>query len=1089
MTSSSSLYGTVTQQNTNSGNSTSLYGEAGTPIPDSSGNVVVRGDLYVLSGNILTTATTGNIFPANATTINLGNAATTVNIGAGSGTTTINNNLVVDGSINGYTLPADGTNTQVLATDGSGNLYWTNNFDTTYTIDASATTGGANFNLVGNDISTDTIKFAEGTGISVVRTNANTITFTNTGVLNPYTIDASTTTGGANLNLTDGITSDSVKFASGTNTSVTRTDASTITFDSVDTTYTIDAASTTGGANINLLGSDSSTDTIKIASGSGIVVAQTNPGLITITNSAPADPYNIDATATTGGANLNLNNAVGTDSVAFKGTGGTTVTRTSDSIITIASTDTNTTYTQDVSGVVGGASLNLVGSDSTIDPVKFASGTNVTVTATDASTITIEATDTNTTYDFSASSTTLGANLRLVGSDSTTDTVKLANGNHITATYSSATEITLGSDATSANTANTIVSRDAAGEFSAGGATLGLVTVGVANDYTISTTSGNLNLDSATGIVSATTIQATVAGTGPGTGLNLYSNDAGQALHLYDDFVQIASGTNGDWVFNPDGTTDFPNYKFPAADGTINQILATNGSGTLSFTSNPIFAGVTGGNVTVGVDTDNTISTSTGNLVLQTAAGTNAGTMTLTAGANGAITLAPNGTGSVVNTFSNGGNLTNNRNYVFGNIRNSTTAGQGYIWALNSVPFTSTGSSISGTTLTIGTLTAGTVAIGQVIVGTGVTSGTIITAGSGSTWTVSPSQTVASTAINGVSVATRGINIDNSAESTATPGMVIRGFSNGALNGQRPRVIMEKSRGTSASPSANAVADVLGSIEATGYTSTGWLNDNIVGVTPAQMVFAVSENWVSNTNLGTVFAMNLAPTATTITSQANLVQVMNVTPQTAAFRADATTFSQGKSGTATYASLGLTGNTLTASNANNTFIRQGTTNTTLPALNVRYQRTDQTGSSDLDGVDFRLSTAGTTTTNNIARIDAQYRTSGFHQVGISVSTDNFAADADTVIRMQADKTAIRATPTGTTGTASDILTVESTKVTSAVPVAFPVYTAAAANAITGAVGWQICISNSASGANPNGMMAFWDTTNARWSYIHDNTAV
>ena len=58
-----------------------------------------------------------------------------------------------------------------------------------------------------------------------------------------------------------------------------------------------------------------------------------------------------------------------------------------------------------------------------------------------------------------------------------------------------------------------------------------------------------------------------------------------------------------------------------------------------------------------------------------------------------------------------------------------------------------------------------------------------------------------------------------------------------------------------------------------------------------------------------------------------------------------------------------------------------------------------------------------------------------------------------------------------------------------VPVQFPVYTAAQANALAGNVGQQICISNSAGGGNPNGMMAFWDTTNTRWSYVHDNTAV
>jgi hypothetical protein len=33
------------------------------------------------------------------------------------------------------------------------------------------------------------------------------------------------------------------------------------------------------------------------------------------------------------------------------------------------------------------------------------------------------------------------------------------------------------------------------------------------------------------------------------------------------------------------------------------------------------------------------------------------------------------------------------------------------------------------------------------------------------------------------------------------------------------------------------------------------------------------------------------------------------------------------------------------------------------------------------------------------------------------------------------------------------------------------------------------VSDSAGGSHPNGMIAFWDTTNNRWSYIHDNSAV
>jgi len=107
---------------------------------------------------------------------------------------------------------------------------------------------------------------------------------------------------------------------------------------------------------------------------------------------------------------------------------------------------------------------------------------------------------------------------------------------------------------------------------------------------------------------------------------------------------------------------------------------------------------------------------------------------------------------------------------------------------------------------------------------------------------------------------------------------------------------------------------------------------------------------------------------------------------------------------------------------------------------------------------------------------------------MSVSTDSFSADTDRIYVGSRASTKIRATPSGG-GTASDILTVTDTNVTSARPFVFPAYTAAAANAITGAVGWQIAITDSAGGSNPNGMMAFWDTTNARWSYIHDNSAV
>jgi hypothetical protein len=90
----------------------------------------------------------------------------------------------------------------------------------------------------------------------------------------------------------------------------------------------------------------------------------------------------------------------------------------------------------------------------------------------------------------------------------------------------------------------------------------------------------------------------------------------------------------------------------------------------------------------------------------------------------------------------------------------------------------------------------------------------------------------------------------------------------------------------------------------------------------------------------------------------------------------------------------------------------------------------------------------------------------------------------TTAKYRSDTFVIASAAYGTTGV--DRLTVDSAKITAALPIQFPSYTAVAANAITGAVGQQIAITNS---PTVGGRMAFWDTTNARWSYISDNTAV
>ena len=87
----------------------------------------------------------------------------------------------------------------------------------------------------------------------------------------------------------------------------------------------------------------------------------------------------------------------------------------------------------------------------------------------------------------------------------------------------------------------------------------------------------------------------------------------------------------------------------PNAQGAVSTVLTNDGSGNLSWAL-PGGGGSTFGNITIAVDTDNTISTTTGDLILQTQAGVNSGVITIEAGAGNDIVVEPNGLGRVLLT-------------------------------------------------------------------------------------------------------------------------------------------------------------------------------------------------------------------------------------------------------------------------------------------------------------------------------------------------------------------------------------------------------------------------------------------------------
>ncbi len=117
-------------------------------------------------------------------------------------------------------------------------------------------------------------------------------------------------------------------------------------------------------------------------------------------------------------------------------------------------TDDNTTYTVDVPTAT--TSINLKGSDGTDDAIVLTGGTNVTLSRTDASTIDIAATDTNTQNEYATSwvQSTDDILLRLTesGAGSGTQDIKIVKGANITFTYTDADNFTIAATDTQENT-------------------------------------------------------------------------------------------------------------------------------------------------------------------------------------------------------------------------------------------------------------------------------------------------------------------------------------------------------------------------------------------------------------------------------------------------------------------------------------------------------------------------------------------------------------------------------------------------------------------------------------------------------------
>ena len=248
------------------------------------------------------------------------------------------------------------------------------------------------------DSSTDTLTLVASTGIAIT-TNAttDTITISNTIVdtNTTYGISAETVTGGAYLRLTGNDSStDNVKLTSGTGITVSRTSADeiTITNASTGTTYSISSETVTGGANLRLTGSDSSTDNVKVTGAGTVTVSRTDSNTITITGSALGDIVldditDVSITAPTNNQVLKYNGSYwynGTDST----TGGGLSSNSFETIVVAGQSSVVADSSTDTLTLVAGAGIAIT-TNGTSD--------TITITNTGQASITVAETAAGTT--------------------------------------------------------------------------------------------------------------------------------------------------------------------------------------------------------------------------------------------------------------------------------------------------------------------------------------------------------------------------------------------------------------------------------------------------------------------------------------------------------------------------------------------------------------------------------------------------------------------------------------------------------------------------------------------------------------------
>jgi len=221
----------------------------------STGNVDIDNDLNIDGGDLTTNQSTFNLLNTNAATVNFAGSATTVEIGSATGTTNVNNNLVVDLDlqVNGGDLTTNQSTFNLLNTNAA-----TVNFaGSATTIEIGSATGTTNVN---NNLDVDGDLNIDGGDLTVSNitfnlANANATTVNAFGAATAIEIGAASGTTNINNNLdVDGdVNIDGGALTVSTATfNLANANATTVNFAGAATTVEIGSASGTTNINNNL---------------------------------------------------------------------------------------------------------------------------------------------------------------------------------------------------------------------------------------------------------------------------------------------------------------------------------------------------------------------------------------------------------------------------------------------------------------------------------------------------------------------------------------------------------------------------------------------------------------------------------------------------------------------------------------------------------------------------------------------------------------------------------------------------------------------------------------------------------------------